>query len=347
MSATAEVRPDSTVVLVKGGDPVLVGDAVRATVDVLVGSEDPGLAMEEVGAERLVGSDGSPSIGPLVDAAQTPPFLTARRVVVGRGLAAFGTAGAVAPLVAYLAEPLASTALVLVWERAADQQRSARIPKSLQEAVTAAGGVVVDADPGKVGPWVQAQLREAPISVDAAAAERIAEHVGDEAASLGGVIDTLVGAYGAGAQLGVDEVEPYLLGAGALPPWALTDAIDRGSVREALAVLERSLEAGGRHPLQIMAILHTHVGRMLALDGARVPDERAAAELLGMKGSTFPARKALAQARRLGHDKIAELTQLLARADLDLRGARAWPPEVVMEVLVARLASRSGRGRRG
>ena len=33
----------------------------------------------------------------------------------------------------------------------------------------------------------------------------------------------------------------------------------------------------------------------------------------------------------------------LARADLDLRGAKAWPPELVMEVLVARLARLSRR----
>jgi len=36
---------------------------------------------------------------------------------------------------------------------------------------------------------------------------------------------------------------------------------------------------------------------------------------------------------------------LLAQADLDLRGAKEWPDELVMEVLVARL-SRLGSGRR-
>jgi DNA polymerase III subunit delta len=76
----------------------------------------------------------------------------------------------------------------------------------------------------------------------------------------------------------------------------------------------------------------------LALDGADVRTEKDAAALLGMKGSTFPARKALETARRLGSDRIAQAVQLVARADLDLRGARAWPPELVLEVLVARLA---------
>jgi hypothetical protein len=33
----------------------------------------------------------------------------------------------------------------------------------------------------------------------------------------------------------------------------------------------------------------------------------------------------------------------LAQADLDLRGEKAWPPELVMEVLVARLSKLVGR----
>ena len=60
-----------------------------------------------------------------------------------------------------------------------------------------------------------------------------------------------------------------------------------------------------------------------------------------MKGSTFPARKAMGQARRLGHDRIVRAIDLLAHADLDLRGGKAWPDGLVLEVLVARLAALS------
>ena len=58
---------------------------------------------------------------------------------------------------------------------------------------------------------------------------------------------------------------------------------------------------------------------------------------MGIKGSTFPARKALRQVRRLGSKKVARSIELLAQADLDLRCATAMPPESVLEVLVARL----------
>jgi DNA polymerase-3 subunit delta len=77
---------------------------------------------------------------------------------------------------------------------------------------------------------------------------------------------------------------------------------------------------------------------MLMLDGAPVAGEKDAAKLLGLKGSTFPARKALNQVRKLGHDRLVRALDLLAGADLDLRGGKVWPEQLVMEVLVARLA---------
>jgi DNA polymerase-3 subunit delta len=84
---------------------------------------------------------------------------------------------------------------------------------------------------------------------------------------------------------------------------------------------------------------------MVRLDGAGVAGEKDAAALLGMKGSTFPAKKALQQGRSLGSAKLARAVHLLAAADLDLRGRTDQPGEQVLEVLVARLAALSGRSR--
>ena len=76
---------------------------------------------------------------------------------------------------------------------------------------------------------------------------------------------------------------------------------------------------------------------MLRLDGAEVIGGDEAARLLGMR-SAFPAKKALEQSRRLGGDRIRQAITLLAEADLDLRGQCALPAELVLEILVARLA---------
>ena len=75
---------------------------------------------------------------------------------------------------------------------------------------------------------------------------------------------------------------------------------------------------GGRHPLQLMAILHGHYGRLARLDGVAVASEAQAADVLGIKPG-FPAKKALTQYRRLGGDGVRRAIDLLAAADLDLR----------------------------
>ena len=334
--------------LVKGGDEVLLGEAVSDLVRQLVGDGDRSLMVEELTVEAHAGPDDQGyDISPLVDAAQTPPFLTERRVVVARHAGVFSTKDSVAPLVAYLDDPLPSTSLVLVWEKDPRPQRQPKlpnVPKSLTDALAGAGGLVVDTSPGtgkaQVG-WIDDHLAASELRLDPAAKRLIADHIGSEPSRLPGLLATLEGAFGPGARVGRDDVIPYLGEAGDVAPWDLTDAIDAGDVPRSLEVLHRMLGGGGRHPLQVMATLTNHYLRMVRLDDPSIRGDKAAAEVLGIKGSTFPAKKALDGARRLGSDRLAVFGALLAEADLDLHGAKAWPPELVVEVLVARLAGRS------
>ena len=322
------------VVLLKGDDEVVLRDAVRLLVDELVGADDRSLVVEEVeiGASDEEGRD--PLIV-LVEAAQTPPFLTEHRVVLGRIVDKRERNDQVGPLTDYLVDPLPSTRLVLEW-------RTGKVPKALLEAVTRSGGQLVDTSPGrKVAEWVQQHLIEADLKVDAEGRQRLVTWVGDEPSRLLGLVDLLHSTYGAGTKLGVGELEPFLGDDGGVPPWDLTDAIDRGDRTLALELLQRMIGQGDRHPFQVLATLHSHFARILRLDGADVAGEKQAAEALGLKGSTFPARKALGQARKLGHDRIVRIIDLLAEADLDLRGGKAWPDHLVLEVLVARLATMS------
>jgi DNA polymerase-3 subunit delta len=334
MSPTKARAAAPPVTLLRGDDEVILRDAVRLLVDELVGDEDRSLVVEEVEV-GATDDDGSDPLLALVDAAQTPPFLTEHRVVLGRLVEKRERNDQVGPLVDYLTDPLPTTRLVLEW-------RTGKVPKALLEAVTRAGGEQVDTSPGrKVAEWVQHHLAEAQLKVDAEGRQRLTTWVGDEPSRLLGLVDLLRSTYGSGAKLGVAEIEPFLGADGGVPPWDLTDAIDRGDRARALELLQRMLGQGDRHPFQVLATLHSHVARILRLDGADVATEGQAAELLGMKGSTFPARKALAQARKLGHDRIVRMVDLLAEADLDLRGGKAWPDHLVLEVLVARLATMS------
>jgi hypothetical protein len=112
--------------------------------------------------------------------------------------------------------------------------------------------------------------------------------------------------------------------------------------------LHRLMEAGSRHPLVVLAILHRHFGNILRVQSPDIATEAQAAEALGIaKGrSTFPARKALDAARRLGMRGSGDAVIALADAELALKGKLDWEPEAILEVLVARLCrlSRNARG---
>jgi DNA polymerase-3 subunit delta len=328
---------DPVVDLFTGDDETLLSDAVRARVAELVGDGDRSLMVEELRGDEY-------ELSALVDAAQTPPFLTARRVVVGRTVGRF-TADELTPLVDYLADPLPSTSLVLAWEKGSQQNRRPAVPKKLKTAITDVDGSVIDTGAGRGGArgkWIDDQLKAASVKVDGSGRRLVAERLGDDVNRVNALIATLESAFGGGVSLSEADVAPFLGEAGQVPPWELTDAIDSGDIKVALERLGRLTGAGEMHPLQVMAILHNHYRRILRLDGAMAADEKAAAQVLGIKGSPFPAKKALGQSRRLGHDRIVAIMELLAQADLDLRGAKAWDPILVMEVLVARLA-RFGR----
>jgi DNA polymerase-3 subunit delta len=186
--------------------------------------------------------------------------------------------------------------------------------------------------------WFEERFDASPLKLDATARQLVVEHLGEDVARLTGLMLTLEGVYGFDASVGEDEVMPFLGDEGSVPPWDLTDALDQGDMTAALEVLQRMLRAGGRHPLQVMSTLHSHYERMLRLDGTGISNDKEAAAHLGIKGSSFPAKKAVAQLRRLGPEKIRRAIELLGETDLDLRGKSALDGDILMEILVARLA---------
>ena len=334
MSATATATGHRPAYLVKGSDPSLVAQAAHALVEQLVAGGDPSMMVEEFGGPGVDQFD----VGAVIDACTTPPFLVDRRVVVVREAGQINAADA-KRVVAYLADPLPTTALVLVAGGGAVNQ-------TLSKAVAASGDVVdTSVGIGKArAQWLAEHLRGGPVRLDGPAQARLGEHLGADMGRLAGLLDTLAAAYGRGATVGAADLEPFLGEAGALAPWDLTDALDAGRTAPALEVLHRMLSAGESHPLVVLAQLHKHYRQMLRLDGSGVTSAEQAAEVLGTK-SVFPAKKALAQANRLGSTRIARAVQLLAEADLDLRGTTGLSGELVLEVLVARL-SRLGAPRR-
>ena len=328
-SGGVDAPAPGSVILVRGDDPSLLAASVRDLVRAAAGTDDLSLGLDDFASADF-------ELASAVDAAQTPPMFTAVRVVVVREIGRFSTEQA-EPLLTYLAAPCPTTAMVIVGG-------GGQISRKVLDAVKRVGRVVETGVPaGKARQqWLLDRLASSPVRLDQRAVTRLCEHLGENIARVDGILQVLDAVFG-GARISADDLEPFLGTPGSGAPWDLTDAIDRGDAAAALGHLARLLEGGDRHPLQIMATLQIHFARLLRLDGSGAGDETEAATMLGITGSSFPAKKALAQSRRLGSPSVARAVRLLAEADLDLRGVRDVPGEVVLEVLVARLSRLSAR----
>jgi DNA polymerase-3 subunit delta len=282
--------------------------------------------------EEMGGGPGDDiNVGAVVDACLTPPFLIDQRVVVVREAGRLLTAD-VPRLIEVVNDPLPSTVLILVGG-------GGTVPAPLVKAITAAGKVIdVSVNrPGDRKAWLHEHLRHAPVKLEPQAAQLLGQHVGEDLGRVEGLLGALAAAYGPGARISVADLEPYLGEAGNVARYEITDAIDRGDAAAALGVLHRMTDAGGLSAVEVLFSLHRHYANMLALDGATISSGEEAAQLLSVS-SAFVGKKALEQSRRLGSARIGHAIELLADADLDVKGASGLPPELVVEILVARLS---------
>ena len=209
--------------LLRGDDEVLLAEATTDLVHELVGAGDRTLVVTEFDGDDYL-------LAAVVDAAQTPPFLTERRVVVARGLQRF-TADAVGPLIAYLAEPLDTTDLVLDGVRRTPPQvvarrRQAGRRRSSPRPVPAAPARSADQ-------WIDERLATSDVRLDAGARAAVAGWLGEDVGRLPALLETLESARGPAGSASPMWSRSWAR-PGAVPPWDLTDAIDRGDTAVAL-----------------------------------------------------------------------------------------------------------------
>ncbi len=341
--------------LVTGADPVLRGEALEQLVAELVGDDDRELTVEELTVPGRAapgeGENDAPGgaegreevVAAALNAAQSPPFMTASRVVVLHEAGNLGKEDA-EPLILYLANPMETTAFVVV-------AGGGRLPKGLADALKAVKAVAVGPATERTGDVLASHLGAAGVELSPEAAKVVTAHLGEDAGRVPQLVELLASSFGSGETLDVADVEAYLGDAGSVPGYLLTNAIEAGDMAGALGTLRRMLTATGpgqprpMHPLQVMGMLHSYYRRLLRVDDPDVRNPREAVAALGGRVKEYPARKALEAARSLGADGLRQAYDHLFAADLDLKGARAIPEDAVMEVLVARLAALSSRAR--
>jgi DNA polymerase-3 subunit delta len=344
-----------TVHLVQGNDPALRDREVQRLVDELLAGEDRTLALEDhtipsrrkgSDAEVEISSDDGASLDLPVFAAvsnalRSPPFMTAHRVVVVRDIGNL-TPDQAKWLAGWIAEPDDQVRLVLV-------AGGGRTHPALDKASKTHGAVAAPETEQTTG-VLAAAVQDAGVRLTADATARLVAHLGEDAGRVPELVEILAATYGSGVTLDVEQIEAYLGDSGTAGRFELANAIDRGDVAEALAVLHRlltatsTLEPKPLHPMQVMSTLVFHYQRLVRLDSPTITTKEQAAEVLGMR-SAGGARFPLEASKRLGTEGLREAMRLLARAELDLRGYGGLDERTVMDVLVARLAALTRRHR--
>jgi len=355
-----------TTTLVQGSDPSLRDREVQRVVDELLGGIDRSLALDDhtIDSRRRGGADTDsaddddddsgtgaslelPTFAAVVNAVQSPPFMTECRVVVVREIGNL-TAEQAKWLAQWIGDPLDGVHLVLV-------MGGGRVSPTLTKACKASGEVVGDtkeASGEQTAAVLASAAREAKLKLSADASSLIVAHLGADAGRVPELIELLLATYGPNSTLDADSVQAYLGDFGTAERFALTNAIDKGELGAALGILHRMLTATSAsqpkplHPMQIMASLVFHYQRLLKLDDPAITTNEQAAAALNMK-SAYGARFPFEAARRLGSDGLREALGLLAQAELDLRGASGLDDRTAIDVLVARLAALSRRHSRG
>ena len=331
--------------LISGNDPSLLLQEVRAAVSACLDGGNPDHTLIRLEAEDYQEGDDY-KLSALVTAAATPPMLEPHRVIEARHLGLFGNKKDLEDLYEYLENPMETTDLVMVWEKAAHQQRLPNLPKKLKDAVIAAGGKVISASrpsgARNVREWFQTQIQISGLPLDQSAVNLMQDRLGEDYGRLKSVLDSLAGAYGAEAEkaLSAEDVRPYIGEGGSVPVWELTSALSKGDGIESISCLKRRLSAG-EHPLAIMAFLTNHYMRQMRLDkgggsGTSGLSPAAAAKELGI--SEYPAKLAIEESKKLGTKKLAKIFELLNKADKDLKGQSALEGDLIMEILIARIA---------
>ena len=306
------------------GDETLISLELTSLVDRLVGDGDRSMMVDDFDC-----SESTFVIGAVADALTTPSLFLDHKVVVVRHIHDL-TGYSVDTFVAALDACIPEVDVVLTV--------TGRLVKVIADATKRAkaetiGAVAVNNNADRIA-LVEAKLIEAGFTYAADVARLVAQWFGGDQARIAGLIATLTSTYGEGAKLTRSDVEVFLGEAGSVAPWDLTDAIDAGDATKALVMLHRMM--GDSHPMQILALLANRYAQMMKIDGRGVRTADDAVAILG--GKPFTARKVLEQYQRLGSAGISRAISLIATADIDLRGGKDWEPELVMEVLVARLA---------
>jgi DNA polymerase-3 subunit delta len=197
-----------------------------------------------------------------------------------------------------------------------------KIPAALREVVAAAGGQI--AEEGSVKPWelpkwVVQRAEEIGIRLDPQAAKALVAHVGDRQQRLQRELEKLELEYGAGAAIGVDEVEESCATSAERKAWTLGDALVAGDEKAATRALLELRQQGERVPGLIYAMTRRLHDALTVAEGLAAG--KPAAEIKrGLRMGPKVAARFVAEVGNRDVEAFRRALALMADLELESRG---------------------------
>lgn len=323
-----EAKP---IYVIMGEDVFLRAESIMA-IERLVFADDP----DKMGLTKKSGD--SANLADVMDELATQSFFSPKRMIVLDPADAFITKHR-GELEKYAAKPCLGSVLVLATKLFPSNTNLFKVVDKSKP-----GGLVIDARPPKpaemVG-WVQGRAALHDTKIERDAAVLLTELIGPEPGLLDQEIEKLAVATHDGKKSHIrrEDVARYVHSGQADSIWAVIEKAATGNAAEALADLDALLSSGENAVglLAAMAVSLRKLHHAGLLRQRKMPADAAFHE------AGFPAwpkaiEAGMAQHKHLGPRRVTDLPNMLAQADLELKGWSELKPQAVMERLMVRLA---------
>jgi DNA polymerase-3 subunit delta len=245
-------------------------------------------------------------------------FAIGRRFVIADGVERWKEAD-VAGVAAALATMDPETLTVAFFAR---EEGRYKAPPALHEAVAAVGGQIAAEDVPKaraLPKWLAGQARELGVELDDQAARLLVAQVGERKLRLERELEKLALEHGAGARIGVEEVQASCASSAERKAWTLADALVAGDEKGATRLLLELRQQGERLP----SLLYQMVRRVrdaLAIAEALAAGQPAAQVRRMLRMPSYAADRLIADVSARDPESYRRALELLADLEVESRG---------------------------
>lgn len=328
--AVSKVDQLKPVYLIHGKEELLLERALRRLKDMVAAEGEADLDFDTFDGSKVRGED-------VVTAANTLPFLSARRLVVVRDVDQMSSEDQ-AVLTAYVADPSPTACLVLV---AASLAKNTRLYKALD----AADAISEYAAPkrSELPGWVVALFKTKGRSISREGAEALVRAVGKDLRKMESEADKVIAYAGEKTELGAEDVEAVVTETAPTSIFEFLDALGARQGAQALMLLDDLLDGG--EPLQgIHAMTLRHIRGLIGAQALRARGAAMGEMMRELKMADWQIRNLARQADRFRADELVQALKDAAEVEMRMKTSQG-DPRLVFERWVVGVCDPSGHAR--